>query len=240
MLKIAICDDDRNDLNIFSNYIKRNFYVKKKQCLIYEYTNPELMLEKDREIIFDVFFLDIILKGINGFEIANRIKLYNDKAYIIFMTIKQDLVFDSFKCMPFGFLCKNKMECIEAEIDNIMFRIEYLRNKEKNLVFELPYTERKIVSCREIVILYSHRNYVIVCLNSGEEFQVRGTIKNWEESLKDTHIARVNRTCLVNMDYILKMDKHNIYISDNKAMSLGKKYMDTFCQKFFEMKRIRG
>lgn len=239
MLKIAICDDNRNDLNTISYYIKSSVYGKKEQSTIYEYTNPEEMLEKDRQYFFDVFFLDILLEGTTGFEVASKIKMYNDKAYIVFVTIDQELVYDSFKYMPFGFLRKNRTEYIKEDINDIILRIQYMKNKEKNIVLELPYTERKIVSCKEVIMLLSHRNYIIVCLKNNEEFKVRGTIKKWEELLKDTQILRVNRTCLVNIEYILKLDKNNIYISSNKIIPLGKKYADFFLEKYFEMKRIK-
>ncbi|MEN8076680.1 response regulator [Clostridioides difficile] len=72
MIKIGICDDDKNIVSKIKTYI--NEYSKEK-FIINTYNSGEELLSLNEK--FDVIFLDIDMIGIDGIETAKRLRIYD-------------------------------------------------------------------------------------------------------------------------------------------------------------------
>ena len=117
MYKIAICDDER----YFRNEIYRRLedYLKRKN-IEYEidiYTTGEELCELGEKIVnYLIVFLDINMKGMNGVDVAQRIRLYSEKIFIVFITAYIDYSIDGYKVGAVRYLLKNN--------ENFQFAIE--------------------------------------------------------------------------------------------------------------------
>ena len=62
------------------------------------------MLESEEK--FDIIFLDIDMGGINGIETAKKIRIYDKKVKIIYVTNYTDYTSSAFSVHAFGYLVK--------------------------------------------------------------------------------------------------------------------------------------
>lgn len=84
MLKVAICDDEIGVANEVESYILQYGSENDIDFQIDKYSSGEALLKAD--LCFDVIFLDIIMKKINGIETGKAIKNNNIKTHIVYIT----------------------------------------------------------------------------------------------------------------------------------------------------------
>ena len=103
MLRIAICDDSIEAIE----RLERQFDNISATQLKYDYDifyDPQSLLtyQKENSITYNLYILDIEMKTMNGIDLATRIRQYNQKALIIFLTSHSQYVFDVFDVITFN------------------------------------------------------------------------------------------------------------------------------------------
>ena len=100
MPKIAICDDEPAVRKQMEAYFKE---LESVFCISY-FESGEALLESD--VLYDVIFLDIDMKGISGIDTARKIRVRDKKAKIIYVTAYEDFREYAFGVHAFGYLVK--------------------------------------------------------------------------------------------------------------------------------------
>lgn len=100
MKKIAICDDEPAVRKQMEAYFKE---LESVFCISY-FESGETLLESD--VLYDVIFLDIDMKGISGIDTARKIRVRDKKAKIIYVTAYEDFREYAFGVHAFGYLVK--------------------------------------------------------------------------------------------------------------------------------------
>ena len=107
IIQCALVDDSLNDIQIIKNTV---FYLCYGTDIIIQITS--FQSSSDTEILnsFDMYILDIDMPDMNGFDLANKIYEKYPNAVIIFCTMHDNLVYDSFRLNAFYFVRKNNLE----------------------------------------------------------------------------------------------------------------------------------
>lgn len=103
-MKVLICDDDIDFSNVLANDFKDYFFDKLNNVDI-EIVNCDFNSYKNSQA--DVCFMDIDLVGENGIHIVEEMKKHNKNLVVIFVSVREDLVFNTFSVEPFQFIRKN-------------------------------------------------------------------------------------------------------------------------------------
>ena len=80
MIKIGICDDDKNFRTLLAEAIRR----EDSESFIYEYSTGETLIQ-DEENDLDLLFLDIQLPGISGNKASEIMKKKNKDLILVFV-----------------------------------------------------------------------------------------------------------------------------------------------------------
>lgn len=73
MLKIAICDDIKNEIAIIQNYITSMNLTIPYEVHCYE-SGPALLAHFKEKYAYDILILDMRMEPLNGIEVAERIR----------------------------------------------------------------------------------------------------------------------------------------------------------------------
>ena len=121
-MKIAVCDDERTVREDIAGKIE--FLFPETDVFLYESGNILLQSEEN----FDIVFLDIQMKGINGMDTAKKLRESGSDAVIIFVTALEEYVYQAFDVDAFHYLVK---PFERAKFYEILNRAVHRREEEK-------------------------------------------------------------------------------------------------------------
>lgn len=233
-LRIGICDDEELQLDTIYNIVNDNF--KKLDCdfEIIKSINPKYFIETYYQENFDIVFLDIDMPEISGIDIAKLIKLQNSNTMIIFVTSKDDLVYESLKAQPFRFIRKSKLkeEISEAilaaykQFDIGSYKINIrIDNKDYN------------IDINNILYIESNRNYIIIKTINHREFKYKDSINKKEKDLDSHGFIRTHFGYLVNQKYVYCVKDFSVILKDNIKVPVSRSRKQFVQQKLLEFLR---
>lgn len=103
MLKIAICDDDIKFTVRMENILRDAAHEKGIQIRIDTYLDGVALIENmnNSGCQYDIMFMDIVMKRMNGLETARLIRKFNEFVYLIFVTNYQEYAIEAYEVQPF-------------------------------------------------------------------------------------------------------------------------------------------
>ena len=177
----------------------------------------EELLRYDKSI--DILFLDIQMEGMDGMETARKLRSRNFKGYLIFVTVLEEMVFQSFEVQAYDYLVKpveekrfaKTMERLFASMQNV---------SEEKLLVQKGY-ERSIISFEEIVFAEVIDRKVYLHLVSSEVVDFYDKIENLEERL-DSRFFRCHRSFLINLKYLKSYKNGVAYMENGKEIPISR------------------
>lgn len=111
MYSFAVCDDEPEYLKFAAEEIRKAFALAGEKVAVELYARGEKLvrdIQEGRE--FQVLFLDIVMPETDGFEICRQIRVWESNTLVVFFSSNEELVFQSFRVQPFGFLRKKYLQ----------------------------------------------------------------------------------------------------------------------------------
>ena len=218
MLNIFVCEDNdvqrRNIVEIIQNTV---LIEELDMQLVLDAGDPYVLLEKVRTSqSTGVYFLDIDLSSnMNGMKLAQQIRLYDPRGFIIFITAHSELSYMTFqyRVEAMDFILKDNpseakvkiRECLLNAIERYM-----LQTNKTYKVYTIEVGERKIsVAYNDIFFFETSRNIHKVILHAKDrQIEFSNTIKELTNTLDDNFV-RCHRSFLVNKNNIKEVDMKN-------------------------------
>lgn len=227
-MKIAICDDEI----ILADYLKGqiSFICESIQIRthISTYSSGIELLNDYKINSFDVLFLDIHMPEICGFSIAQKIRDISQSTLIVFVTSKDELVFESFNYQPFGFITKGDTTKMSLELTKVMSRIFKAFKQRKTFEIKDTFHGSKFVSLNDIIYISSERHYLNYYLNNFNPnlLIARGSIAEQTEQLGNYQFIRIHRQYLVNMNHIEVFDAYSstLTVANSDKLPISQSY----------------
>ena len=209
-MNIAIIDDDVHFSEIFYQTVDKfmkTLFSKYKIDII----NSNFLSESLKET-YDIVFLDIDLKDINGIDIGKK------------------LMISSFSVRPFYFVRKS---CIQQDL-KIMYILlkKYLKENMSLLTFEF-YGRKTNLFLKDIFFIESRDHDIILHTKNGE-YRYRSTMKNILDALGTKTLVQFQKSYAVNLDYIMEINKGVIVLKNGEEYNIGRKFKDSVLQKYKE------
>lgn len=231
-MQIAICDDENEIRNMIARYVK----IFSPDCFVKLYQSGEELLD-DRQV-FDLIFLDIHLGGRNGMDIARQLRKNGSQSIIIFITALEEYIFQAFDVGAFHYLVKpidkvkffEVLKCAVAKW-NEQSTLEQLMPEEKSITVKIGTTTNKIYRKEIIYIESDNRKVILHKADSTLEFYAK--LSDLEQSLDDD-FARIHRSFLVNMKYILKYNATSVTLENGENIMMAKQKYGEFVKQYLK------
>ncbi len=231
MLNILIVDDEQVFVNSFKQDVKKLCEDNNIKVKITAEDDPLSVIDDEKFLHNDILLLDIDMPDISGMQIASQInekKGNSDKPYIVFVTNKDELVFDALKVQPFSFVRKSHME----DLTPCLLKI-HQKLFEPN-VYSIK-TGREIynIYVDDIIYLEKKNNYVLFHTQTGL-FKERSNIDSKVSDLTSYGFLRPHIGYLVNARYVEEIRDTVVLLSIGKDVPLSKKYRKSVKHNFYE------
>lgn len=193
-MKLAIVDDNEIEQEIILNTL--NAYHKESgiSLEIQSFSDGDSFLNAYKSGNYDLIFMDIFLKNLNGIDIVRKIRQSDLKVLIVFLTMSSDHIFEA---APLHFF------------DYILKPFEY-----RNINVHFPLSK--------IQYIYSNNHDVIIHTTIGSQL-FRLPFYSITQNLDDPRFLQCNRGILLNMDYIKVMEADYFEMTDSKCFPIKTK-----------------
>lgn len=218
MLNIFVCEDDETQRRNVVQIIQNTILIEELDMkLVLDTADPYLLLEKVKTSQnTGIYFLDIDLNSsMNGMKLAQQIRLFDPRGFIIFITAHSELSYMTFqyKVEAMDFVLKDNPSEIKVKIRecllNAMERYTLKTNKTYK-VYTIDVGGRKIsVDYNDIFFFETSDNIHKVILHAKDrQIEFISTIKELTNTL-DSDFVRCHRSFLVNKNNIKEIDTKN-------------------------------
>lgn len=239
LIEIAICDDESlitKDLSILINTYASEYNLQ-IQLNIYSSGEQFLADIKKQDKKFDIVFLDIKMKNIDGIETAKIIRKTNEIMIIIFVSSLHEYVFDAFDVEAKGFIVKPIEKSKIYEILNKSL-LELEKNNKYSLTLyfngelqKIPFNQ--IHYCE--VVDHSVFVYERTKIN-----RYQGKIDDLEKELSEDFF-RCHRSYIVNLRFVDSYKDNMIYMPSGEKIPVASRRQQEFIKALlhFQRKEVR-
>lgn len=221
-LKIAVCDDDASQkdylVEIVSAWTKRNRHLAE----VKQYEDAKSFLfDYSEEKDFDILLLDIEMPGMNGIELAKKVRSENSTVQIVFITGYYEYFSDGFDVSALHYLIKPADEqklcaVLDKAVDNLAYR-------QRSVLLTTADGEIK-VSLADILYVESENVYIIVHTVHGN-YRMRMALAKFSEQLDDTFF-KVHRSFIVSLKYIRKVTRTDVTMTNGETVPISRGLYD--------------
>ena len=210
MIKIAFCDDDMEVLHQMNELLDR-YRVERNEDITYvAFQSPfELLTEIEKGIRPDILFLDVVMPGQNGMDVAKEIRQYDTNMKIIFLTSSPEFAVESYSVGAYFYQLKpiweesffRLMDAVLAECEKKKKNSLILRSKDGITRINLQQLEYCEVLGRKLLF---HLENGAVLESAWSLDDLAGQLMQY------SNFFRPHRSFLVNMEYIQNISSRSI------------------------------
>lgn len=236
MLDIFVCEDNAAQRRSIVQTIQNTVLIEELDMqLVLDTENPYVLLNKVKtNQNTGVYFLDIELDSdMNGMKLAQQIRLFDPRGFIIFITAHSELSYMTFqyKVEAMDFVLKDcpaeaKVKIRECML-NAMERYTLQTNKTHK-VYTVDIGGRKIsIDYDDIFFFETSSNIHKVILHAKDrQIEFSATMKELASTL-DSNFVRCHRSFLANKNNIKEMDsqKRIIYFTNGETCLISTRMM---------------
>lgn len=226
MLRIAICDDEETTAQILLIRVRKFMKARAFQFETDVFCRSTELLESCRQNYYDLILLDIDMPELTGFDISEHLRKNNIPTEIIFISGRENFVFQSIKHRPFRFIRKS---CLDSELDESLNGFLECYQK-KNTLFSFRCEDFNItVPLRQIKYFESYNHDIILNMENGDTYSLnrKYNLKTLECQLEEHGFIRIHKSYLVNFRHISLIRETNIILTDGTVLPSAKQRIAT-------------
>ena len=236
VIEIAVCDDEL--------YLLRRL----EECLLELGKNAGIQVEVEcyedgSDLVnavtegkrFDIIYLDVQMKYMNGLEAAYKIREIDRMVQMVYVTSHDGYMKDTFRVAPIGFLTKpiKKKEFEETfyyvlrivEEQDSYYRFRYMKSDYK-------------VAIRDILYFESKLRVAEIALQDGflKEYKALNEIEKSLDQSKGKFL-RIHKSYLVNYQHVIRMGYEEVEMPKGIILPLSRAYKKAVDEKLRQFKK---
>ena len=213
--QIAICDDNENDARYVSDFVRQWAKERGVSINIETFPSSEAFLFRYAENkSYDILLLDIEMGAVDGVSLAKLLRKENETLQIIFVTGYTDYIAEGYDVAALHYLVKPVKE---AKLFSVLDRaVHKLRQNERVLILE---TAGEVLRIPVYQIRFAQVQLNYTTIYARENITLKMPLGKLTEML-DERFLRVGRQVIVNLTYISRVTKSDIYLQDGTAIPL--------------------
>lgn len=213
MIKAAFCDDDPDILREMSALIEKYSRMHGLEMIYATFGSPVEMLEEiGKGTRWDILFLDVLMPGENGIDVAKEIRQYDTNIKIIFLTSSAEFAVDSYTVGAYFYQMK---PICEEHFFKLMDSVTAVCERERQdsfLLFAKSGIRR--IELERLEYCEVMGRTLLFHMKTGEVFESAGGMRELcKKFLPYGNFLHPHRSYLVNMEYIQSISYKTIVMN---------------------------
>lgn len=229
MINIAICDDEKEYQNMIREKVEAIFVNKKEEFWIEGYSSGKELLEAARQIHFDIVLLDIDMPKECGLNVADSITEMLPRTNVVFITNRDDLVFEALKCAPFGFVRKSHIDEMQVTLSRLITKIK----KDNYMLVFADKINNVSLPVYDVYYIESMKHYLYIHTEK-QEFKIRMKLALCEEKIKGCGFIKIHKGIIVNVRRVKSITSKEVELYNNIKLPVSRGNADKVKIQFSE------
>ena len=220
MFRIAICEDEKIFLEYESSLVKEWAASNEHSLELDTYISAEQFLfESEDKAPYDLLIFDIQMKGMNGMELAKKLRARGADSAIIFVTGIPDYAIEGYEVGAVRYILKP----VKAEVLNELLDTVYTeRQKTAGDFFVLGQgADLEKIPFKKIIYIEARGHYVHM---KGTDFE-----REWKSSFSEASTSFegknffcLRRGLLVNLQHVSKITRTDCVLDDGEQLPVAR------------------
>lgn len=229
-VRIAVVENElnvaQNDIVLLERYAKENS-VSLETAI---FQNGYEFLDTEEE--FDAVLMDIDMPGLNGMEVAEKLREKNKTIDIIFTTNLPQFAVDGYKVQALDFVIK------PVTFPNLSFAMEKVVEKKRNIVngsffLRIGGFARRIHN-EEVLYIEMVNHYIVLHETDMEPVRIRGSLKMIDDLLNPEIFVKINSGIIINISKVSSFENGLVLMEDGSNLPLSRSHKKEFAVRLAE------
>lgn len=213
-MRIAVCDDEIVLVKQIYQYLWRQ-----PDCSVDCFYSPgELWTRYEAGERYDVLFLDVLMKPLNGIALAKKIRSLDRNAVLIFLTAYLEYAPEGYEVNAFRYLLK---PVTEKDISAVIMEVRRELETARTLRVRTSGCEL-LLHIRELRYLEAD-NKDTVLYYMEDRITLRKGLNELEAKLSPFFFYRVHRKFLVNLTHVREFDETRLTLDCGKTIPISRR-----------------
>ena len=222
-LRVAVCDDDKAALDAISASLGDVFARRGTEAATSLFSSAEELMGVLESRRFDLLLLDIDMPGIDGIALGRMLRDRRDQVDIMYISSREDKVFDSLRVNPVGFIRKSRFL---EDMDEVVG--SYLASRSRRSRFSVVILKERDdvypVRVDRIVYIEGQRKKQLVHVDGQRHVvELARTMGDLEEELGGEGLIRIHKGYLVNYRYIEMIDGLDVVLTTGERVPMSRR-----------------
>ena len=223
MYQIAVCDDEPSVCNIVAEEIKKwNQDIK-----VFCFHSGEALIAAYN--FYDVVFLDIDMKGINGKETGRQIRERDRETKIVYLTSYRDYVAGAFEVHAFQYLLKPITPAHLTQILEETF--QYVKKADKMKLLDFHTSEGVVCVDVTEICYFEFVDRKIKMVTLQRTYFMTGKISSIYDRTSSMGFSMPHKSFVVNLLHVKNVRNFDIFLDNGDRIPLSQKKQKAWKQE---------
>lgn len=216
MINFAICDDDKEYIDIINRYLNDYLKCKRIDYTVHKFTSGNDLLLSSYEK-FDIILLDADMPEIDGIETAKKLRNKNKNCIIVYISAYVDYAMFGYEVQAYRYILKNNLERLFATTMDSILKNFY--SQEEKIHISMKYVEND-VNLSDIIYVESKKRILEYHIygNDNKIYSTYGKISDMAPFLESKGFLRIQKSYIVNMRYIQNIVNYTVTLSNGENL----------------------
>ena len=228
-INIAVVEDSIDDLNNCLSLLDKYSKEKNVQFDIQTFESGDAFLMRFKSQ-FDFIILDINLSAMNGIDVARSVRTKDEEVIIMFATNLAKYATNGYEVDAIDFALKPlTYASFYLRLERVMKKL----NKKSDSFLVVPSDGGfSKINVNDVLYVEVISHDIIFHVMSGQNITTSGTLKKYDEKLKDLWFIRCNSCYLVNAHKIKRVEKLDIQLVNDEIIAISHPKKKSFMERF--------
>ncbi len=214
MIKAVIVEDDDSVVSRLKGYLASWSEKTGEHVSVTRFADAETFLDRYTSD-FQVAFLDIELKAMDGMTAARRLREMDTNVLVVFVTNLAQYAVDGYSVDAFDFIVKPVTYAnFELKLNRIY---DNLKNRRDGELVISQRTGKRVLNIADIKYVEVERHVLMFHMRRDVQ-SCSGTLKSVSEQLADYPFVLCNQCYLVNLNYVDALDGNYVEVGGDKLL----------------------
>lgn len=225
-MRIAVCDDIDQECSNICTHIKK--YIFDVQTTVYD--NGNILICDHMNHRFDLIILDVIMPEIDGLEVAKKIRKFDKKTPIVFITSSEEFAVQSYQVLAFDYILK---PIEENQIKRCIDRFLAMKTNDHVITVGYSGVDTKI-RISNIIYIESRLHNVIFHISGNRSLEITAKLSDFENLTEKYSLCRCHKSYIVNIANVNKISGEVFTMVDGAVIKISRSYYPNAKKAYFD------